>query len=65
MSRSSAQKKLAHKLRQNPTGHDPRNSRGSWHGVKPISKVRPGKRKYDIKDRDSDVAPFDNMNSAS
>lgn len=46
MARSKARKKLESKLRQGKS--DPRMQRGSWHGVKPITKVKPNKRKDDI-----------------
>jgi hypothetical protein len=59
MAKSAAQKKLSHSIRQNPTGFDPRLSRGSWNGVKPTPRIKQGKRKYDVCDREIDVVPFE------
>jgi hypothetical protein len=47
MSKTESQKKLTHKIRQG-LKIDPRAMRGSWNGVKPITKVKPNKKKEDM-----------------
>jgi hypothetical protein len=47
VAKSEAQKKLAHKLRQG-LKLDPRASRGNWGNVKPITKVRPNKKREEL-----------------
>lgn len=48
MSKSMAKKKREHLVRQGK--YDPLMSRGSWFGVKPITKIKPNKRKNYVPD---------------
>jgi hypothetical protein len=43
MAKSSARKKREHRVRQGKL--NPENSRGSWNGVMPVTKVKPNKKK--------------------
>ncbi|WP_308638218.1 hypothetical protein [Paenibacillus silvisoli] len=52
MAKSTARKQLEKKLRQG--GTDPRQLRGSWNGVKPVTKIKPDKRKYAYPKNDDD-----------
>jgi len=52
MSKSAARKKMEKRMRQGVL--DPRMQRGSWHGVKPVTKVKPDKRKYAYAKNDDD-----------
>jgi hypothetical protein len=45
MAKSTARKKLEKRLQQGAL--DPRMHRGSWNGVKPVTKIKPDKRKYE------------------
>lgn len=47
MAKSSSKKKLESKLRHNKESFDPRLNRGSWNGIKPITKIRENKKKND------------------
>ncbi|SEP10703.1 hypothetical protein [Paenibacillus sp. OV219] len=53
MAKSDARKRLEQKLRQGSV--DPRMQRGSWNGVKPVTQIKPDKRrKYFIPKNDDD-----------
>lgn len=48
MAKSSAKKKIEHRLRQNSNAFDPRKNRGSWGNVKPIARIKQGKRRQEV-----------------
>ncbi|MBM7565910.1 hypothetical protein [Paenibacillus sacheonensis] len=52
MAKSAARKRIEQRLRQG--GMDPRQQRGNWNGVKPVTRVKPDKRKYAYPKNDDD-----------
>ncbi|MFC4808682.1 hypothetical protein [Paenibacillus sp. GCM10023250] len=52
MAKSEARKRLEKKMRQG--GQDPRTLRGSWNGVKPVTRVKPDKRRIAHPKNDDD-----------
>ncbi|QHT59732.1 hypothetical protein GXP70_07050 [Paenibacillus lycopersici] len=52
MARSMARKRMEKRMQQG--GLDPRKQRGSWNGVKPVTMIKPDKRKYAYSKNDDD-----------
>ncbi|WP_219835645.1 hypothetical protein [Paenibacillus sp. R14(2021)] len=52
MARSKARKRMEKQVQQG--GLDPRQQRGHWNGIKPITRVKPDKRKYAYPKNDDD-----------
>lgn len=52
MAKSLARKRMDKRLQQGSM--DPRLQRGNWNGVKPVTKVKPSKRKYVLPKNDDD-----------
>ncbi|SDX72470.1 hypothetical protein [Paenibacillus sp. CF384] len=52
MAKSTARKQRDKKLQQG--GMDPTMQRGNWNGVKPVTRVKPDKRKYAYPKNDDD-----------
>lgn len=58
MSKSAARKKIEHQLRQNPNGFDPRKKRGHWGGVKPVPRIKPNRRRDEVRDHETSEASW-------